>query len=105
MQPLRLHPTAPATDNDPVEALTETKATAPKRLAAVIEPLLLSAADLAQLLRVSTATIWRLRSAGKLPRPSAALGSQLVRWDFTDVKAWQKAGMPCLRDWEAMKSH
>jgi predicted DNA-binding transcriptional regulator AlpA len=64
--------------------------------------LLLSAADLAELLRVSTATVWRLRAAGKLPRPLDALGRQLLRWDATEVQRWVKAGMPPLKQWEAI---
>ena len=67
-----------------------------------LQPLLLSAADLAQLLRVSVPTIWRLRAAGKLPRPLDALGKQLVRWDADEIRRWVKAGMPDLKSWEAI---
>lgn len=67
------------------------------------EPLLLTVGDLAELLRVSEATIWRLRAKGRLPRPLDALGKQLVRWEAEDVRAWVRAGMPALKHWEAMK--
>jgi predicted DNA-binding transcriptional regulator AlpA len=64
--------------------------------------LLLTARDLAKLLRISTATVWRLRAAGKLPRPLDALGSQLVRWDADEIRAWVKAKMPDLKTWELL---
>jgi len=64
------------------------------------EPLLLSAAMLAQLLSVSTATIWRLRAAGKLPRPLNSLGKQLLRWDADEIRRWVAAGMPDMKTWE-----
>jgi predicted DNA-binding transcriptional regulator AlpA len=65
-------------------------------------PLLLSARDLAQLLRVSVPTIWRLRAAGKLPRPIDALGKQLLRWDADELRCWIKAGMPDLATWDKL---
>ena len=33
------------------------------------DPLLITAAELGQLLQISTRTLWRLRSAGELPQP------------------------------------
>src|SRR5579884_1877464 len=66
-------------------------------------PLLLTAADLAELLQVSEATIWRLRAKGLLPRPLDALGKQLLRWDAEDFRAWVRDGMPPLKAWEAIK--
>lgn len=62
--------------------------------------MLLSARDLALMLRVSTATVWRLRAAGKLPRPLDALGKQLLRWNAGEIQRWIDAGMPDLRTWE-----
>lgn len=69
---------------------------------APLQPLLLSAEDLGQLLRISVATIWRKRAAGKLPRPLDALGKQLIRWDATEIRRWIEAKMPDLKTWEAM---
>ena len=80
---------------DSVEALANGKA--------ALQPLLLSAADLAQLLRLSTATIWRLRASGKLPRPLDALGRQLIRWDAGEVRRWIMAKMPPPAEWEAIE--
>jgi predicted DNA-binding transcriptional regulator AlpA len=49
-------------------------------------------------------TLWRLKAAGKLPRPLHSLGRQLVRWDVAEVKCWLAAGMPALKEWEARKA-
>jgi predicted DNA-binding transcriptional regulator AlpA len=100
MQPLKLR-FAP----DPNSALVEPEPTPANRPTSVLQPLLLSAADLAELLRVSTATIWRLRAASKLPRPLDALGRQLVRWNADEIGRWVKAGMPDLKTWEATNRH
>ena len=57
-------------------------------------PLLLSADRLADLLGVSVRTLWRLRSAGRLPRP-VRLGAS-VRWRADEVTLWVAAGCPPL---------
>lgn len=61
-------------------------------LVAVSEPLLLTAAELARLLNVSTRTLWRLRSAGQLPQPVRFGGA--VRWRLDDVRKWIAEGCP-----------
>jgi len=53
---------------------------------------LVDAKMLANMLSVSPRTIWRLRSAGKLPKPVAFGGS--VRWRVSDVEAWLSLGCP-----------
>ena len=50
------------------------------------QPLLITARKLAQLLEVSTRTLWRLRSAGQLPEPIRLGGA--VRWRLDDVRKW-----------------
>jgi predicted DNA-binding transcriptional regulator AlpA len=75
----------------------------PRTPPAALEPLLLTAEDLAQLLRISPATVWRLRAAGKLPRPLDALGRQLVRWRAEEIRRWVDAGLPDMRTWEALR--
>ena len=47
---------------------------------------LISAAELAELLNVSTRTLWRLLSAGKLIKPIKIGGS--TRWRLEEVQAW-----------------
>ena len=53
-------------------------------------PLLITARKLAQLLEVSTRTLWRLRSAGQLPEPMRLGGA--VRWRLDEVRAWIAGG-------------
>lgn len=55
-------------------------------------PLLLSARDLAALLRLSLRTIRAMDAAGKLPAPLRIGGS--VRWRTDDIRAWLDAGCP-----------
>lgn len=56
---------------------------------------LITAAELAKLLNVSTRTLWRLRSAGQLPQPVRLGGA--VRWRIEEVKNWIAAGCPPLK--------
>jgi predicted DNA-binding transcriptional regulator AlpA len=49
-------------------------------------PLLITASKLAALLEVSTRTLWRLRSAGRLPEPVRLGGA--VRWRRDDILKW-----------------
>lgn len=55
-------------------------------------PVLLSAETLAERLGFSERTIWRLRSAGKLPSPLKIGGS--VRWRADEIDAWIQSGCP-----------
>lgn len=68
--------------------------------------LLVCAAELARLLAVSPATIHRLRSAGKLPRP-IPLSRGCVRWRRAAVEAWLAASESAgrlldQREWDAL---
>jgi len=54
--------------------------------------MLVSAEKLAELLDISTRTLWRLRAAGKLPAPVRLGGS--VRWRIDEVLAWIEKGCP-----------
>lgn len=54
---------------------------------------LMDAAELAAVLRVSKATIWRLRENSKLPL-AIALTSQCIRWRRADVESWIERGCP-----------
>ena len=56
------------------------------------EPLLLTVEELAQLLSLSERTLWRLRSAGALPKP-VKLGNS-VRWVRVEIQNWIEAGCP-----------
>lgn len=51
----------------------------------------LTAEDIAQMLQVSTRTVWRMRSANELPEP-ITIGKS-VRWKASDIEKWiQKGG-------------
>ncbi len=63
--------------------------------------LLLSAEALADRLGFSARTIWRLRSAGKLP-PSLKIGGS-IRWRSQEIDAWIDAGCPDAEHWQARK--
>jgi len=65
------------------------------------ETLAISARDLKEMLNVSLRQIWRLNSAGKLPRPIRLGGS--VRWSRAEIQQWFEAGCPDRRSWEAMR--
>ena len=58
----------------------------------VLEPLLITAGQLAGLLQVSTRTLWRMSSAGRLPKPIRVGG--IVRWRLEEVERWIEAGCP-----------
>jgi predicted DNA-binding transcriptional regulator AlpA len=65
-------------------------------------PLAVSAKDLAKMLAVSIRQVWRLNSAGKLPRPVRLGGS--VRWRRDEIVAFVAAGCPDRKVWEAVNS-
>jgi excisionase family DNA binding protein len=62
-----------------------------------LRALVLTIADLSELLRTSARTLHRLNSCGRIPQPFR-LGGQL-RWDRSEVEAWVAAGMPDRRAW------
>lgn len=66
------------------------------------EQLVYDTADLCHVLRISVATLHRLKAAGKLPR-ARKLGSQL-RWEASEIREWVAAGMPDLQRWEALRN-
>jgi len=51
-----------------------------------------TARQFAIMLQVSKRTLWRLRSAGKIPRPMRVGG--IVRWKLDDILQWMAAGCP-----------
>ena len=62
------------------------------------ERYLISADDLARMLGVSRRSIWRLNSAGRIPRQIKIGGS--VRWDCDEINRWILAGCQDRRAWE-----
>ena len=63
--------------------------------------LALSVEEVAQLLSISRAHVWRLHSSGRIPRP-VRLGRS-VRWDRKTLEAWLEAGGPPRDRWEATR--
>lgn len=59
------------------------------------ETLLMTAEEIAELLRLSVRSVWRLRSAGGIPKP-LRIGSATIRWRRNEIMEWVKAGCPSL---------
>ncbi len=55
-----------------------------------VEPLLMNATEMAGMLKVSKATLWRLRASGRLPRP-VRIGAS-VRWRIAEIRTWIEEG-------------
>ena len=53
-------------------------------------PSLITAAEFAEMLKVSVRTLWRLRSAKQVPEPVRLGGA--VRWRLDEVTKWIAAG-------------
>ncbi len=64
-------------------------------------PILLFAKELALLLRVKRAHIFRLNGEGKLPAPQG--GQEKWQWRRDEVLAWIDAGRPDRRRWYQMQ--
>jgi predicted DNA-binding transcriptional regulator AlpA len=64
----------------------------------VSEPLLISAAEVARLLQVSTRTVWRQLSADQIPQPVRFGGT--VRWRIEEIRKWIAEGCPLPRSRE-----
>lgn len=66
-----------------------------------VEPMALSANDLAILLSVSVRQIWSMHQAGTLGPAPLCLGTRLSRWDRKEVDQWwaasKAAGRPIPR--------
>lgn len=61
-------------------------------IVAEYQPLLIAAAQVAKMLQISTRTLWRLNSAGRLPAPVRLGGT--VRWRLEEIKIWIARGCP-----------
>ncbi len=62
---------------------------------------LLTRQDLAALLRLSTRSLDRHRSAGEVLNPLPGPGQP--RWDADEVAAWIKAGRPSAVAWQRLR--
>lgn len=59
--------------------------------------LAISADEVAELLGISRAHVWKLTGTGRLPKP-VRLG-RAVRWDRKNLEAWLAAGAPPRDRW------
>lgn len=66
-----------------------------------LDRLALSADEVAAMLGISRAHVWKLASSGRMPRP-IRLG-RAVRWDRKNLEAWLAAGAPSRDRWEAVR--
>jgi predicted DNA-binding transcriptional regulator AlpA len=78
-------------------ASVSTSTTTGHRLAG-IQPLLLDARAVAQLIAVSESTFWKLHSMGRLPMPIRLTG-RVVRWRRDELESWVRAGCPARDKW------
>ena len=63
---------------------------------------LVSAKELAEMLSISQRHLWRMKSAGKLPKPIKF--GRCVRWMMSDIESFLAMGCPSVREFEARKS-
>ena len=64
------------------------------------EPLLWSVKQLSAALGIGQRTLWRMDSAGKIPK-AVTLG-RLKRWRRQEILEWTEAGCPDRRQWEIL---
>jgi excisionase family DNA binding protein len=82
--------------------MDSTTDTAKPPAGSLAEQLALSAEQVARVLGISRAHVFRLASSGRLPR-SIRLG-RAVRWDRRTIERWLDAGAPPRDLWEQMES-
>ncbi len=66
------------------------------------EPLLLTARDLARMIKISEREVWRMRDCGKLPAP-IEFGPKMIRWSKEEINAWIEAGCPKRQSWDLIR--
>lgn len=67
----------------------------------LVEPELLSADRVGQLMSLGTRTVWRLKAGGQLPAP--VLLGKSKRWRRSELLAWAAADCPDRKTWERMR--
>lgn len=66
------------------------------------DQLVLTAEEVAELLSISRAHVFRLQRGGRLPTPIRF--GRSVRWPRAELEAWLRAGAPSRQEWESMRS-
>ena len=67
------------------------------------DQLLWSMEEVSRVTGLGEATLYRYKSAGKLPRP-ITLTRGAVRWRSADIRLWIEWGRPPLKEFEARKA-
>ncbi len=57
-----------------------------------VQPTLITAAELAQMMQISVRTLWRLLSARQIPAPIRIGGN--TRWRLEEINQWIAEGCP-----------
>lgn len=65
--------------------------------------LALTADEVAGVLGISRALVWKLHASGRLPRPVRF--GRAVRWERRSLETWLAAGAPPRERWETMRSN
>ena len=76
----------------------------PPTVNVTLEPLAVSARQLARMLGLSVRTIRAMDAGGKLPRP-VKLHGHSVRWVLSEIEAWLAEGAPVRRTWDTLRSN
>ena len=71
-------------------------------MSTLTKPQLLNAKEFAAMLHVSQRHLWRLKAAGKLPKPVKV--GECVRWLLADIETWLDLGCPSQKQFEVRKA-
>jgi len=69
-------------------------------MTAPLQPLLLNAESVGELIGVSRSYVYQLQNAGQMPTP-IKLGTRTL-WRFDEIKEWTRAGCPARDAWEQL---
>ena len=65
-------------------------------------PIMMTAEEIARCMKISTRTVWRLKTQGELPK--AVKVGRAVRWRQNDILHWIEQGCPAAFDPHTPKS-
>jgi predicted DNA-binding transcriptional regulator AlpA len=71
-------------------------------MSTLTKPQLLNAKEIAAMLHVSERHLWRLKAAGKVPKPVKV--GECVRWLLRDIEAWLEMGCPSQKEFDHRKN-
>jgi len=71
-------------------------------MSTLTKPQLMNVKEVAAMLHVSQRHLWRLKAAGKLPKPVRV--GECVRWLLNDIETWLELGCPSQRKFENQRA-